>query len=167
MGFRLSLGDAVHEIEIVSRNPRLVVRIDGRLRDVEGDVASGDGRHTLLVDETAVHLSRARTGDTQHVRLGGRTFDIRMVDPRAEAAAAGGGQDQIRAPMPGAVVSVQKRAGEGVKRGETVLTIESMKLQTALASPRDGVIAAVLKAEGETFDKDEIVASLETLDREE
>jgi 3-methylcrotonyl-CoA carboxylase alpha subunit len=141
-----------------------VVRIDGRLRDVEGDVATGNGRHALLVDGRSHSATRARTADTQHVRIGGRTLDITMVDPRAEAAAAGGAQDQIKAPMPGAVVSVHKHAGEAVKRGETVLTIESMKLQTALASPRDGVIAEVRKDEGGTFEKDEVVASLVPLE---
>lgn len=166
MGFRLSLGDQTHEIEIVSRKPRLVVRIDGRLREIDGDVVPGDGRHTLLVDETALHAARARTGDTQHVRIAGRSFDIRIVDPRADAAAAGGGQDQIKAPMPGAVVSVQKQAGDVVKRGETVMTIESMKLQTALTSPRDGVIAEIGKAEGGTFEKDEVVATLVPLDED-
>ena len=63
--------------------------------------------------------------------------------------------------MPGAVVSVQKRAGDKVTRGEAIVTIESMKLQTALPAPRDGVIAKILKGEGETFEKDEIIVTLE------
>ena len=63
--------------------------------------------------------------------------------------------------MPGAVVSVQKKPGDAVKRGEPIITIESMKLQTALPAPRDGVIASILKSEGETFEKDEVIATLE------
>jgi biotin carboxyl carrier protein len=164
MAFRLTLDGVVHEIEIVSRRPRLTVRIDGRLREVTGDVVPGDGRHAILVDGTEHATTRARTADTQHVRFGGRSFDVALVDPRAEAGAGGGSHDHIKAPMPGAVVSVQKQAGEAVMRGETVLTIESMKLQTALASPRDGVVGAILKGEGETFEKDEIVARLEPVE---
>jgi biotin carboxyl carrier protein len=63
--------------------------------------------------------------------------------------------------MPGAVVSVHKAVGDAVTRGETIITIESMKLQTALPAPRDGVIAAILRGEGETFDKDEVIVQLE------
>jgi biotin carboxyl carrier protein len=65
---------------------------------------------------------------------------------------------------PGAVVSVQKHAGDAVKRGEAVVTIESMKLQTVLPAPRDGVIAKILKGEGETFEKDEVIVTLEPED---
>ena len=49
-------------------------------------------------------------------------------------------------------------------RSETIVTIESMKLQTALAAPRDGRIAALLRREGETFDKDEVIVRLEEVE---
>jgi 3-methylcrotonyl-CoA carboxylase alpha subunit len=91
----------------------------------------------------------------------GRTFDVQIVDPRAAAEGEGGGQDAIKAPMPGTVVSVQKAVGDAVKRGETLLTIESMKLQMAITAPRDGIIEALLKRYGETFEKDEVIVRLE------
>ena len=69
--------------------------------------------------------------------------------------------DHVKAPMPGAVVSVHKAVGDTVKRGETIVTIESMKLQTALVAPRDGVIAELNRKEGESFEKDEVIARLE------
>jgi biotin carboxyl carrier protein len=50
-----------------------------------------------------------------------------------------------------------------VARGETLVTIESMKLQMTLLAPRDGRLAGVRRGVGETFDKDEIVAELEPL----
>jgi biotin carboxyl carrier protein len=67
----------------------------------------------------------------------------------------------VRAPMPGVVVSVQKTIGAAVRRGETILTIESMKLQMALNAPRDGVIAELPVREGDVFDKDAVLARLE------
>jgi len=66
--------------------------------------------------------------------------------------------------MPGAIISVHKQAGDEVSRGETIITIESMKLQTALAAPRDGRLLDVLKVAGETFDKDALLARLEPAD---
>jgi len=58
---------------------------------------------------------------------------------------------------------VHKRPGEAVTRGETLVTIESMKLQITLLSPRNGRLARVRRGIGDTFDKDEIVAELEPL----
>jgi biotin carboxyl carrier protein len=59
------------------------------------------------------------------------------------------------------VVSVHKAVGDSVARGETIVTIESMKLQTALIAPRDGVIAELYRKEGESFEKDEMIVRLE------
>lgn len=74
-----------------------------------------------------------------------------------------GGSDEVRAPMPGSVIEVLRAAGETVARGEKIMVIESMKLQTTLAAPRDGVLAEVLFAVGDTFNKDAAVARLEPM----
>lgn len=164
MGFRITVDGRSHSIEIVGRRPHLVVRIDGREHEVSAAGTFEDGRQAIEIAGTPIHFARAHSGDMQIVRLNGRTFDTAIVDPRSEAEGAGGGQDHVRAPMPGSVVSVHKQQGEEVRRGETIVTIESMKLQTALAAPRDGRIAALLRREGETFDKDEVIVRLEEVE---
>ncbi len=161
MVFRLAVDGEKHDIEIVRRRPHLTLRIDGREHEVSIVGTLGDGRQTVEIGGTTVAFARAQAGDRAVVRLNGRTFEAAIVDPFAESADAGGGHDEIRAPMPGVVVSVQKKPGDAVARGETIVTIESMKLQMTLVAPRDGCIAALLRSEGETFEKDEVVARLE------
>ena len=122
----------------------------------------------MLIQGSAVDVIRAVVDDggreTCFVRIGGRTHEVTLIDPRDEFAGHDASRDEIHAPMPGAIVSIHKQAGELVTRGETVITIESMKLQTALAAPRDGRLLDVLKKDGETFDKDELLARLEPAD---
>lgn len=163
MSFKITVEGESHAVEIVGRRPRLVVRIDGRSHEVwpAGEVA--DGRQTVIIGGISVEFIRAHAGDRQFIRYSGRNFEAAIVDPQSELGGAGALRNDIKAPMPGAVVSVHKAVGDAVARGETVVTIESMKLQTALGSPRDGVIAALLKREGERFEKDEVVARLEDL----
>jgi acetyl/propionyl-CoA carboxylase alpha subunit len=156
----LKLNGKVHEVTIARRKPHLVLVIDGEEHEVARPPAIGDGRNLMSVGGHRVEFARAELGDRQIVRIGGRTYEVAFVDPFSPGG-TGGGADTLKAPMPGAVVSVQKKAGDAVTRGEPVITIESMKLQTALPAPRDGVIAVILKGEGETFEKDEIVATLE------
>lgn len=160
MSLVLMIGDTAHAIEIVRRKPHLVLRVDGREHEVTQPGGAGDGRHEIAVSGRAVRVARAADHEAQIVRLAGRTIAAELRDPRA-GADAGGGQDEIRAPMPGAVVSIERRPGDAVTRGMTVMTIESMKLQTALVAPRDGVIAELARAAGETFEKDEVLARLE------
>ncbi len=163
MAFKLLLDGKPHEIEILRRRPHLVLKIDGREHEVSAAGSYAEGRQAIEIAGAAVHFSRAHGGERQFLRLDGRSFEAKLVDPRSEQAGGGGGQDSVKAPMPGAVISVHKAVGDAVSRGETVVTIESMKLQTALAAPRDGVVAAVLRGEGDVFDKDEVIVTLEPL----
>ena len=161
MLFKLTLDGEEHKVSIARRRPHLVLLVDGEEHEVASIPAIGDGRHTLAIGGHTVSFARATAGDRQIVRMGGRTFDIGHVDPFSHGAGAGGGQNVLKVPMPGAVVGVHRRAGEAVRRGETVVTIESMKLQTALPAPRDGVIAQIRRDEGETFEKDEVIVTFE------
>lgn len=161
MSFKLTVDGVTHTIDIVRRRPHLVIRIDGREHEISATGSFDEGRQTIEIAGAPVHFTRAHSGDQLLVRLGGRTFETAIVDPRAEAAGAGGGLDVVKAPMPGAVVSLHKQPGDEVQRGETVVTIESMKLQTALAAPRDGRIAELLRQEGQTFEKDDVLVRLE------
>jgi 3-methylcrotonyl-CoA carboxylase alpha subunit len=161
MAIRLSLGDEVHHVTILRRHPHLVLVIDGEEHEVTRLPGAGDGRGVMSIGGHEVAFARATLGDRQVVRLGGRTFDVSRVDPFSKGGAGGGAQDALKAPMPGAVVTVHRQPGETVARGEPLITIESMKLQTALSAPRDGVVAEILRAEGQTFVKDEVIATLE------
>jgi 3-methylcrotonyl-CoA carboxylase alpha subunit len=162
MPLHLTLGGETHAIEIVRRKPHLVLDVDGRRYEVVEAVDHGVG--LLVVDGGPVAVARALVEEgpreTCFVRIDGRTHEIGLIDPREETARSDSSRDEIHAPMPGAVVTVHRRAGEAVARGETILTIESMKLQTALAAPRDGVLAEVLKSAGDTFDRDAVLARL-------
>jgi biotin carboxyl carrier protein len=158
MALKFSVEGEAREIEIVRRKPCLVLRISGREYEVAEERGEEPSRR-MRVNGRFVDFVAARDGTMSFVRLDGRTWRIATVDPRDNSAGLAGGSD-IRAPMPGVIVSLHKQEGEAVKRGETVVTIESMKLQMALPAPRDGIIARLLKKANETFDKDEVVATL-------
>lgn len=161
MSIELTIDGVVHHVTIARRRPHLVLVIDGQEHEISRPPTGGDGRNLMIVAGHRVEFARAELGEKQFVRFGSRTLEVGFVDPFSKTGGAGGGADALKAPMPGAVVSVEKRTGDTVVRGEPVVTIESMKLQTALPAPRDGVIAKILKGEGETFEKDEVIVTLE------
>jgi acetyl/propionyl-CoA carboxylase alpha subunit len=78
-----------------------------------------------------------------------------------EADAQGGGDGTIVAPMPGRIVSVGKAVGASVQAGETVLTLEAMKMEYALKAPFDGVLVEVSVREGEQVAEQAVLARLE------
>lgn len=50
---------------------------------------------------------------------------------------------ELRAPMPGIVSKIFKNAGDAVEAGETILTIEAMKMENPIKSPNSGIITAL------------------------
>ena len=159
MALEFLIDDEVRQIEIIRRRPRLALRIGRREYEVAEEPGSG-ARHSIRIDGELIDLTAAREGNAGFVRLRGRTWQVSLLDPREAAGSLGENVDEIRAPMPGVVVSVHKREGDAVRRGEAIVTIESMKLQMALAAPRDGIVASLSKKAEEAVDKDEIVATL-------
>lgn len=67
--------------------------------------------------------------------------------PKAEAAApapkAPAGASTVTSPLPGSIVKILVKAGDSVKRGDTVLTMESMKMENNIMAERDGVVKSI------------------------
>jgi len=55
----------------------------------------------------------------------------------------------INAPLPGVIISIETKAGEKVKVGQTLCTLEAMKMKNGIRSNRDGVVAEVLVSVGD------------------
>ena len=159
MSFPLLLDGTRHEVEIIRRRPHLVLRISGRDYTVQDTGGPGDGELLLTIDGHHITAMRAASDAGQDVRCNGRSHAVALLDDSAEGG-ADGGLSELRAPMPGAVIEVHAAPGQHVSRGEPLLTIESMKLQTVLSAPRDGTVSEITVAQDETFGKDQILARL-------
>ena len=69
--------------------------------------------------------------------------------------------------MPGTVVDVAVAAGDAVEAGQLLMTIESMKLQTAITAPQDASVAEVFVSAGTNFDQGDPLVRLDSGDEEE
>jgi biotin carboxyl carrier protein len=69
--------------------------------------------------------------------------------------------DSINAPMPGLILKFCKKEGEVVKKGESLLILEAMKMENEIRSPVDGIIKEIFKKEGSSVEKGEIILTLE------
>jgi biotin carboxyl carrier protein len=70
------------------------------------------------------------------------------------------GPTEVRAIIPGRVVSVSVVAGDAVVAGQQLLVLEAMKMQNELRSPRDGVIVRVAVGAGQTIDVGDLMLIL-------
>lgn len=156
------LGEAEHNVELArARGAYRLHTADARI-DVDLKTAP-DGRAWLTLGERHVEVVIATRGDDVFVHLDGEAYALRYRHPleRLAAQAGGGANDQIRAPMPGSIVSAAVAPGTEVSKGQTLLVMESMKMETTLVAPRDGVVATVRFEKGQTFERDAVLLTLE------
>jgi acetyl-CoA/propionyl-CoA carboxylase, biotin carboxylase, biotin carboxyl carrier protein len=66
---------------------------------------------------------------------------------------AASGDASLEAPMPGTVVQLRVQPGTAVSAGETLVVLESMKMEISIAAPRDGSVATVHVAAGDQVER--------------
>jgi biotin carboxyl carrier protein len=86
--------------------------------------------------------------------------DLRDRATSAASAAAHDGPLDIRAIIPGRVVSVAVVAGDSVVAGSRLLAVEAMKMENDVRAPRDGLVERVAVAAGETVDLGDLLVIL-------
>jgi oxaloacetate decarboxylase alpha subunit/pyruvate carboxylase subunit B len=80
--------------------------------------------------------------------------------PTAEKAAPATGDEEgtpLIAPMPGMIVGVDKKEGDLVSEGETILVLEAMKMENALPSPISGTIKKINLGVGDQVAKNDVL----------
>lgn len=122
---------------------RYRVTVDGRIYDVEID-----DPHARPV--TARLSGFAFSVDVEPARP--EPEDDGAVDDAPAPTVAGdtavGGPQAMTAPIPGVVAAVSVKAGQTVKRGDELVTLDAMKMMNVIRSPWDGTVATVHVAMG-------------------
>jgi pyruvate carboxylase subunit B len=77
-----------------------------------------------------------------------------------KAASAFGAQTRIESPLPGLVLRIYKQPGEKVSAGESILVLESMKMETPINSAVSGVIESIAVKQGDQIESGQLLASV-------
>ncbi len=127
---------------------RYRITVDGVSYEVEvGDVSTSPV--TVVVDGVEFDVELPDAPQSQPTvqrpqRSAPRPAPRRPAErARPSAAAAADSQDVVRAPMPGRIIRVNVSVGDSVQRGQSIVVLESMKMENTIAAPRDGVVSQV------------------------
>ena len=77
--------------------------------------------------------------------------------PAPAPAAAPVGGNKINSPLPGSVISVAVKEGQAVKKGDTLLVLESMKMENPILSDCDGTVTKIAVAAGQSVMQDDLL----------
>ena len=64
--------------------------------------------------------------------------------------AAGGGKSGVKSPLPGVILDIKVKEGDKVKKGQTIIILEAMKMENSINADKDGKVTAINVSKGES-----------------
>ncbi len=133
------------------------------MADGEELLADIEKGKTLVIVNQAASAPDAQGMVTVFFELNGQPRRIKVPDRNRTSASAvrrkaeAGNAAHLGAPMPGVVSTVAVSAGQTVQAGDVLLSIEAMKMETALHAEKDGTISEVLVKAGDQIDAKDLL----------
>jgi biotin carboxyl carrier protein len=147
MKFSLRVQDETKQVETghMGTDQTLVVRVGEKGFGVRASRVS-DGFYHLRIDGKATRAMVLRQGQTKEVFLNGQIYRVtdecqtRTRSKRSHPENAG----HVTPPMPAIVVRMLVKEGDLVARGQGLVVVSAMKMETTLAAPKAGKVVRVL-----------------------
>jgi biotin carboxyl carrier protein len=157
------INDVRFEIDIEADG---TLKVNGQPRDVDF-LALGPSLYSILMNHRSYEMVIEEREGAYEVLMQGRLYAGEVLDERAQLLATrrGGlgtesGELSIKSPMPGLIVTVPVTEGQAVTKGQTLIILESMKMQNELKAPRDGVVQRISVQAGQTVEQNKLLVTL-------
>ena len=99
--------------------------------------------------------------DHLYLQVRGGTLDVKVL-PRFATVDTDAPSAGLVAPMPGVMLDVRVAPGDEVRRGETLMILEAMKMEHHINAPADGIVAEVRVAKGQQVDSGTVLIVFES-----
>ena len=152
-----TLGDSEATVKINQRDYRLkVLRFSTDILEFMINnsyhyakiLSSSTSEVKLLIDGTEIKISK-------HSKLS------EVLEKSLSRVSLVAGVNNLTSQIPGRVVSVLGKQGDSVNKGDSIVVLESMKMQVAVKSHKDGMIKEIKVKQGNTVSRNDIIAVIE------
>lgn len=159
MKYFATVGEQNYVIEI-GKDGQII--IDDQVYTVDFQQMPGSGVTSLLLNNHSLEAVVEEKDGFWEVLIRGELYPVSVVDERTYRLAnargtfaAPDGEVTIKSPMPGIIIAVPVKEGDSVGKGDTVIILESMKMENELLAPREGIISQVKVEPGASVEKDQ------------
>lgn len=112
--------------------------------------------YTITVNGNVYDVTVEETGSTPSTSAAPR----RAAAPKAATAPAGAGNIKVEAGAAGKVFKLEAKVGDALKKGDTILILEIMKMETPVVAPEDGTVASINVGNGDSVEAGAVLATL-------
>ncbi len=120
--------------------------------------------YTITVNGTAYEVTVEETGSVSAPAAAPKAAPAAAPKaapaPKAAAPAAGAGSVKVTASVPGKVLKIVASAGQAVKAGDSIVILESMKMEIPVVAPQDGTVASIDTTEGASVENGDTLATM-------
>ena len=161
----VTLQDENWPVQIEADRAGSTVRFeDGFTHRVSGDWTPGDVLAVMQVDQTSLVLKVAEITAGFRVRSRGADFIVRLQTPRQAELAQLMPEKQapdtsklLLCPMPGLIVKIDVEVGDEVQDGQSLCTVEAMKMENILRAEKRMLVTKINAAPGENLAVDDVI----------
>ena len=117
--------------------------------DMEENIVHVEVNGTHYTVETEKKVKAAATPKPV-VRPAARPAAAPAAAPAAPKPAAGGAKSGVKSPLPGVILDIKVKEGEEVKKGQTLIILEAMKMENSINADKDGKVTSICVSKGES-----------------
>lgn len=161
--FSYQVGDELKTVTVEQVGDRFRVSIGDRVYDVAARQHQ-PGEFDLEVEGQHWRGYVAGDGSRRYVAIAGETWVLEKPRPRQQGqhgAHSATDSGRLEATMPGLVREVLAIEGTAVKRGDTLVVLEAMKMELRLTAPYAGRVRRVHCAAGQVVERGQVLVELE------
>jgi len=129
---------------------------DVEVKDYEDNIAIVEVNGTQY--EVEVHQKELKTPKTS--KLVRSNVPVDRKDSKIKKSVSNRASS-LKAPLPGNIFKVLKKEGDEVKKGETIMIMEAMKMENNIQSEKDGKITSIKVKEGDVVLQNDVLAEIE------
>lgn len=166
MNYVATIGTDTYTVTVEEHNASTKVALNGSLVDIDLLPVDGDGLYSLLIGGRSYTAAVLDTEDRLQVKVDGAVYSIdieqedlvRLRQTVKRKTPAGG--EQIKAPMPGRILSIDASVGDTVGPGQGIVVIEAMKMENELRTHTGGVVKEIRVQVGAAVNKNDVLVIL-------
>lgn len=162
-----SINGKSYDIELISKEGNYVqVKINGEIIDLDV-VMSEAGFCSIIHNGKSYNSECVNTSEGKYIITANfRRYEVELQNPRKKFLRTVNGvgadvQNSIKAPMPGKIVKVFVKSGDSVRKGDPLLVIEAMKMQSTYTASQDATVKNVEVEEGDAVLGNQLLISFE------
>ena len=158
-------------LKVSVEDPTLELEVDPN--NIQWDIQPlGDGHfHIITPDYQSYRATLVEANYKEKsfiINVNGHNYTLAVKDQFDQLAdkmglgnTAAKKNNQVKAPMPGLVLSISAKVGDTVRKGDALLILEAMKMENVIKAAGEGIIKSILVQKGAAVDKNQLLIEFE------